>query len=107
MPYIKPEKRNKITPVVYGEHGRIEMAHIDCAGDLNYALTAIVIDYLKRKELSYQTINDIVGSFTCAKDEFERRVVGPYENKKIEENSDVYPYAVKVKYPGVGEFNGS
>jgi hypothetical protein len=28
---------------------------------------------------------------TCAKDEFYRRVVVPYEEKKRKENGDVYP----------------
>ena len=107
MPYIKTEKRNKITPVVHGPEGKVEMRAIDCAGDLNYAFTMLALDYVKHKGLCYQTINDIVGAFVCAKDEFQRRVTADYENKKAEENGDVYPSFKTLKYPGVSEFNGS
>lgn len=107
MPYIKPEKRSKIAPVVSGPNGRIEMQHIDCAGDLNYAFTMLAIDYYRRKGLSYQSFNDIVGAFVCSKDEFERRVVAPYEQEKVSENGDVYPSTVTPKYPSAREFNGS
>jgi len=39
---------------------------------------------------SYQTINDIIGALEGAKMEFYRRVVVPYEDKKIKDNGDVY-----------------
>lgn len=107
MPYIKTEKRNKITPVIHGPGGRIEMQHIECAGDLNYAFTMLAIDYFKRQGLSYQSFNDVVGAFVCAKDEFERRAVAAYEDKKIDENGDVYPTLETNKSPSAKEFNGS
>ena len=107
MPYIKNEKRNKITPVIHGPSGRIEMNQIDCAGDLNYAFTKLAIDFLIKKGLSYQTINDISGAFTEAQREFERRVVAPYEDTKIYLNGDVYPSFETPQYPGMAEFNGS
>jgi hypothetical protein len=107
MPYIKTEKRAKITPVVHGDGGRVEMRHIDCAGDLNYAFTMLAIDYIKRQGLNYQNINDIVGALDGAKAEFQRRVVGDYENTKIEESGDVYPSFKTPKYPSAKDFNGS
>jgi hypothetical protein len=36
-------------------------------------------------------VNDVVGALDGAKAEFQRRVVAPYEDKKIRENGDVYP----------------
>ena len=107
MPYIKTDKRNKITPVVHGPNTKVESQFIDCAGDLNYAFTMLAVDYIKRKGLNYQNISDIVGAFVCAKDEFERRVVTDYENSKIEENGDVYPDLRTPIYPSAREFNGS
>lgn len=107
MPYIKAENRNKITPVVSGPNGRVEMQYINCAGDLNYAFTMLAIDYIKRMGLSYQSVNDVVGAFDNAKDEFKRRLVNNYEDQKIEENGDVYPSFKTPKYPGVAEFNGN
>ena len=107
MPYIKAEKRNKITPVIHGDGGRIEMSHIENSGDLNYAFTCLAIDYIKRHGLNYGNINDIIGAFVCAKDEFQRRVTEDYEDSKIDLNGDVYPELRTPKYPGLAEFNGS
>ncbi len=90
MPYIKTEKRNKITPVVSGPKSRIEMDHIECAGDLNYAFTMLAIDYLNRKECNYQNINDIIGALEGCKLELYRRRVSFYEDRKCNDNGEVY-----------------
>lgn len=107
MPYIKAEKRNKITPVVHGPDGSVEMRHIDCAGDLNYAFTMLAIDYIKRNGLNYQKIADVLSSFDGASKEFYRRVASKYEDQKIEESGDVYPSFETPKYPSLKDFNGS
>jgi len=79
MPYIKREDRTcaKILP--------------DTAGELNYAFTEMVITYLRRKGECYQTYNDILGALEGCKMELYRRKVSKYEDKKIVENTDVYP----------------
>jgi hypothetical protein len=59
-------------------------------GDLNYAITQLVNQYMFAKGRSYATINDIIGALEGAKLEFYRRVAVPYENAKIELNGDVY-----------------
>lgn len=80
MPYITNDRRAELDPMV----------HPETPGELNYCVTMVVVDYLKRKGLSYGTINDIVGALEGAKAEFYRRVAIPYEDKKIQENGDVY-----------------
>lgn len=60
------------------------------AGELNYLLTQVAIDYIGHNGLSYRTINDVVGAFECAKAEFQRRVVADYEDQAILRNGDVY-----------------
>lgn len=107
MPYIQQEKRNKITPVVHGSNIRVESQHVDSAGDLNYAFTILAIDYIRRKGLNYQNLNDIVGAFEGAKAEFQRRVVADYENSKADLNSDVYPDFRTPIYPSAKNFNGN
>ncbi len=79
MPYIPRVDRHQaqICPVT--------------AGQLNYAITSLIVGYLRRKGTSYQTINDIVGALVASKDEFTRRVITPYEDDRIRTNSDVYP----------------
>lgn len=85
MPYITKEDKEK-----WCKDDIAEVAgNCDCAGDLNYIFTIIAHNYLERKGLRYQNINDIVGALEGAKLELYRRVAGPYEDKKIEENGDV------------------
>ena len=83
MPYIPADDRDLLTP-------RTNM-FADSAGELNFQITQLVIEYLNYNGLSYQICNDIVGALDGAKAEFQRRVVGPYEDRKIAENGDVYP----------------
>jgi hypothetical protein len=60
------------------------------AGELNYAITCLVRGYLRQNGLRYQQINDVVGALEGAKLEFYRRVVVPYEDRKMLANGDVY-----------------
>lgn len=80
MPYIKEQDRVNL------DNGRTP----ETPGELNYALTLELKEYISKKGLSYQTINDIVGALEGAKLEFYRRVAAPYEDTKIRENGDVY-----------------
>lgn len=81
MPYIKPEQRKDL------DHGDRVPAN---AGELNYAITTMICNYLVENGESYQTFNDVMGVLEGAKLELYRRVVAGYEDKKCEENGDVY-----------------
>lgn len=83
MPYITSEAK-----------GRLATTVPRTAGELNFKLTMEIIEYLIINGLSYQTCNDIVGALDNCKDEFKRRVQNSYEDRKIEENGDVYPREV-------------
>lgn len=67
------------------------MENPTCSGDLNFAITTLLISYASYHILSYAVINDVLGALEGAKAEFYRRVAVPYEDMKIEENGDVYP----------------
>lgn len=86
MPYIQQGKRDQIMNL----HIKIADMPAEDAGQLNYVLTLVVNSYLHKHGLKYQTINDIVGALEGAKAEFQRRIVGPYEDEKIKQNGDVY-----------------
>lgn len=60
------------------------------AGDLNYKLTRIAYNYLKKKGVSYASMNEVIGVLECMKLELYRRIAVPYENWKKEQNGDVY-----------------
>ena len=81
MPYITEEAREAL------QAG----APSATSGELNYVITRIILEYVEMKGLSYQVINDILGALEGAKMEFYRRVVVAYEQRKCEENGEIYP----------------
>jgi len=60
------------------------------AGELNYEITTLILDYLHGKGESYTVMNEITGALECVKAEFYRKKVAPYENAKCHENGEVY-----------------
>ena len=80
MPYIKQSDRIDL------EEGRRPQT----AGELNYIITNLLIDYTYEKGLNYETINSIIGVLECAKLEYYRRLASSYEDTKIQQNGDVY-----------------
>lgn len=60
------------------------------AGDLNYVITRLLVDWLEKRGLSYASLADVVMVLETAKLEFYRRIGGPYEDEKIAENGDAY-----------------
>jgi hypothetical protein len=81
MPYIVQQKRDEIT---------LGMAVPQTAGELNFVITSICLEYLNNTKKDYQHMNDVVGALESCKLEFYRRLIGPYENLKISSNGDVY-----------------
>jgi hypothetical protein len=95
MPYIKKERRDDIVShididTILGFERIICCGEIQTSGELNFAITKLIIEYIKDKELCYDELNTIMGVIECVKQEFYRRVVAPYEETKIKENGDVY-----------------
>lgn len=86
MPYIKADRRADLDRPD-------TIASPDTAGELNYKITMLLIQYCDQHGLSYQRINDCIGACHGAAQEFYRRVAAPYENEKIAENGDIDYYA--------------
>jgi len=90
MPYIKQSDRSRFQVLLR----QIEREHVGSAGDLNFLITMLCQAYMRyhhgEQPVGYKTLNEIVGALECAKQEFYRRVVVPYEDRKIEENGDVF-----------------
>jgi hypothetical protein len=81
MPYIDPAAR-----------ARIEAGEVPAdAGELNYAITRLLLRYLAAHGLHYGVFNDIMGALEGAKLELYRRQTAPYEDDKRAGNGDVYP----------------
>lgn len=80
MPYIPQQARGEL-----GEGG-----YPVTAGELNYSITNLIVEYLGLIGPDYEAINSVIGVLECAKLELYRRVAVPYENRKCAENGDVY-----------------
>ena len=88
MPYILSKERDKLKPATDAAAAVIDKD--TTAGDLNYMISLMAKAYIDAKGLRYEHLNAVVGALDSAKAEFQRRVVAPYEDKKIAENGDVY-----------------
>jgi FixJ family two-component response regulator len=82
MPYIKREERPAVDLANKPKD----------TGELNYLVTRLVQRFLSRdgKAPRYADFNAAMGALECCKLELYRRMIAPYEDKKIAENGDVY-----------------
>ncbi len=80
MPYIAKERRALLA----------EGERPNTAGDLAYALTRVVDDFILERGISYHTFAEIVGALETVKLELTRRKISPYEDEKLLDNGDVY-----------------
>jgi hypothetical protein len=83
MPYVDKIAREALGYVTTAEPP-------EDAGELNYVITKVCDEFLIRKGRRYNHVNTVIGVLECAKQEFYRRIVAPYENEKIAINGDVY-----------------
>lgn len=79
MPYISRKQRKELETRLPTD-----------AGELNFLLTTVILEYFVTNGGRYQQINDVLGALEGARLEFYRRVVSDYEDDKIKENGDVY-----------------
>jgi hypothetical protein len=95
MPYIKQTQRTVLEDEIQELVNRITTAipEDQYDGVLNYVITEIVHRLILTPGVRYARIQQIVGVLECAKLEVYRKVAGPYEDVKIEENGDVGIFA--------------
>jgi len=80
MPYITKEAREEL----YDRDP-------ENAGELQYLIAMMISDYISDKDqYDYQTLNDVMGALAGAQQEFYRKIVAPYEEKKELLNGSVY-----------------
>jgi hypothetical protein len=85
MPYIDQDRRPEVTP--------FSKSLAQTPGELNFQITQLALLYIAAQpKLSYTLINEVMGALECAKLELYRRLAAFYEDRKIAENGDVYPY---------------
>ena len=81
MPYISKENREELFN-----------RDPENAGELQYLIASMISDYLvdKKGQYDYQVLNDVMGALSGAQQEFYRKVVAPFEDKKEIINGHVY-----------------
>ena len=97
MPYVKQEPRPVLDVIVQAMARVYDLPEgadehypqgkgLKVDGDLNYVLFAFCKRHVKP---SYNNYKNFCGELRQCATEIERRLLGPYEDKKIEENGDV------------------
>lgn len=87
MPYIKKEARGKWQEVIAKIEKIIEeILPEEIDGELNYFISSILNRVYKPKYFNY---NRAMGLLESIKQEFYRRKIAPYEDKKIKEHGDI------------------
>lgn len=99
MPYLRDlARRLSLTPRVRrpycAKNVDPDMAPPAEGAELNFLISDLVDEFIERHGLSYHTLEEIDGALGLAQHEFRRRVVGPYEDLKIEENGEVFSFTV-------------
>lgn len=89
MPYINKDARLELDALLGPLLNHI--SRYPKIGELNYVITKLALCYNEVWSRGYADFNDIIGALECAKMEYYRRVVLPYEEEKRKINGDVYP----------------
>jgi hypothetical protein len=90
MPYIQQDERKRYDKDIINlvenlvDHRRGEAS----VGEVNYVISSIIWELFECRK-SYTTANNLMGVLECVKQEFYRKQVAPYEDKKIKENGDI------------------
>ena len=82
MPYIKQNRRDEIDYILT----EFENCKIEVNGDLNYLLFKFCKYGIPH---SYNSLKNYIGELRQCASEIERKILGPYENSKEEENGGV------------------
>jgi len=98
MPYIDQRSREivdeALEPILtyFSQAGDI----VTYDGEMNYAITRLLLSFyggkgvLNNGNRGYQAYNRAMGVLECVKQEFYRRKIAPYEEKKMKQNGDVF-----------------
>ena len=85
MPYIKDKDKYDMVESIEELQNWIRSK-----GDLNYAICQLVGNLiLDGKKISYTTMSEWIDAVHDAEQELRRRLLDPYEEKKMIENGDV------------------
>jgi hypothetical protein len=106
MPYIKDTKRYPLDSVIDNLHQTLVELGMDdeennMEGNLNYVITRLLMMiYGDAHSTNYSQINDAIGVIECVKQEYYRKVAGPYEDIKELENGKIKRFSSEPEIVG-------
>jgi hypothetical protein len=94
MPYITNDLRNQVAPAVAELIASVrELPDTERDGVLNYIITQVVVNSMRPETgWRYYNLHRTKAVFADAHDEFERRLMGPYETYAMRKNGDITAY---------------
>ena len=94
MPYIHQDRRDQLDHEIFALQSSMTLLNQHMgplvAGDLNYIVYSLALQYIKIKGSGYNNISDAIKALTGAAHEVERRILDPYEDSVIEKNGDIH-----------------
>jgi hypothetical protein len=95
MPYIPKSSRDileePLTNLIEAVAWSIPLIEDDAkAGTLNYLLCRLIMGMYPKELNRYRQWNEIVGVLESAKAEIQRRMIADYEDRKNQENGEVF-----------------
>ena len=88
MPYIQETSRGFLD-----KHIQELSDRVTTEGEICYVIYALLVRYCEKNKsvglFCFRIISQCISAIECAKLELYRRIVAPYEDKKIQENGDV------------------
>jgi hypothetical protein len=92
VPYISRHERPHFAAAIAAAHGSLLTTH-HVPGNLNYLISRIVDDYVHTVvKPGYADFAEVISTLAAVQMEFYRRVVVPYEEKKLEANGEVFEH---------------
>lgn len=88
MPYIDPNDRKRYDDKIAVLTEQLSYTDFE-AGHVNYVFSRLLFEWWSSRR-RYFTICLIMGTLICVAFEFYRKIAAPYEDKKCEENGEVY-----------------
>ncbi|MBU1178775.1 hypothetical protein KKB69_00305 [Patescibacteria group bacterium] len=90
MPYLEQKDRKNFDPCFEKTLDYLTKLDIGAlAGHLNYMVFKTVKVWIGKNGKKYYIFAAIIGTMMCCILEVYRRLIAPYEDKKIKENGDV------------------
>jgi len=91
MPYITQKARLQYEKEIASLTKKLleDIPYDQVDGNINYIFSSILRKIFD-VDTGYFNYNRAIGILECVKQEYYRRALAPYEDKKIKENGDVY-----------------